>query len=205
MGASAVVDGLTSTYRDAATLETRIVEGTLRCVARWGVSKTTLDDIARESGCSRATVYRVFPGGKERLLEGVARHELGRFFHLVADPLDQAEDLEQLLVTGMSAAMRFLDEHEALRYLLVHEPHLVLPHVAFHRLDRLLSHTTAVCTPYLERFVPRERAAFAADLAVRLVLSYSFDPSPAVDPRDETSIRRLVRLFVLPGLTAPTP
>ena len=32
------------------------------CIARWGTAKTTLDDIAREAGCSRATIYRLFPG-----------------------------------------------------------------------------------------------------------------------------------------------
>ena len=45
----------------------RIVDATLRCVGRWGLAKTTLDDVAREAGCSRATVYRLFPGGKDSL------------------------------------------------------------------------------------------------------------------------------------------
>ena len=47
-----------------APLEQRILAATIRCVSRWGVGKTTLDDIAREAGCSRATIYRVVPGGK---------------------------------------------------------------------------------------------------------------------------------------------
>ena len=33
----------------------------MRCVARYGVSKTTLDDVAKEAGCARATIYRYFP------------------------------------------------------------------------------------------------------------------------------------------------
>ena len=47
---------------------TRIVEATLRCIARWGIAKTTLDDVAREAGCGRATIYRAFPGGKAEVL-----------------------------------------------------------------------------------------------------------------------------------------
>ena len=61
--------------------------GAWRCIARWGVAKTTLDDIAREAGVSRATVYRTLPGGKDRLLAVVLDHEVGRFFHEVdAEP-----------------------------------------------------------------------------------------------------------------------
>ena len=63
-----------------ARVDGRVLDATLRCVARWGVAKTTLDDVAREAGCSRATVYRAFPGGKEALLEALARREVSRFF-----------------------------------------------------------------------------------------------------------------------------
>ena len=45
------------------------MEATARCCERWGVEKVTVDDIARESGVSRATLYRVFPGGRVTLFE----------------------------------------------------------------------------------------------------------------------------------------
>ena len=38
------------------------LDAALACVARVGVAKTTLDDVAKEAGCARATVYRCFPG-----------------------------------------------------------------------------------------------------------------------------------------------
>jgi len=46
----------------------RIIDGALACLARHGTAKTTVDDIARQSGVSRATVYRVFPGGRDEIL-----------------------------------------------------------------------------------------------------------------------------------------
>ncbi len=52
------------------TLEDRLIAATLSCVGRWGLAKTTIDDVARQAQCSRATVYRVFPGGKETLVAG---------------------------------------------------------------------------------------------------------------------------------------
>jgi len=46
----------------------RVLEGAYACVARRGMAKTTVDDVAAASGVSRATIYRIFPGGKEEVL-----------------------------------------------------------------------------------------------------------------------------------------
>src|SRR2546423_13021755 len=109
--------------------EGRLVGATLRCIARWGVGKTTLDDVARQAGCSRATVYRVFPGGKEGLVEALVRVELARFFTGMAARLDRVADhgLEAGLVAGMADAGRRLPAHDALQYLLAHEPEGISP------------------------------------------------------------------------------
>ncbi len=182
-------------------LEGRVVEGMLACIGRWGIAKTTLDDVAREAGCSRATVYRTFPGGKDRIVEAVTRHEVLRFFASVGAGLDEAETLEDLLTQGITEAVRFVTEHEALRYLLMHEPELVLPNFAFHRLDKVLALAAGFAAPHLARFMPADDAAAAGDWVARVVLSYSLNPSGAVDPRDPASVRHLVRTFLVPGLT----
>ena len=49
------------------SIEERAVRATLACVARHGLAKTTFDDVAREAGCARATLYRYF-GGKRQLV-----------------------------------------------------------------------------------------------------------------------------------------
>src|SRR5947208_16748259 len=84
-----------------ASQEQRIVDATTRCIARWGVAKTTLDDVAREAACSRATVYRLFPGGKDAVLEATVRAQLTGFYAGLAERLDAGGgDLEDLLVAG---------------------------------------------------------------------------------------------------------
>src|SRR4051795_5041330 len=91
-----------------ATQEQRVIDAALRCIARWGIGKTTLDDVAREASCSRATIYRLFPGGKDALLEDTPRLELDRFFSCLAQCFDAAPDLEDLLVSGVVYASRAL-------------------------------------------------------------------------------------------------
>ena len=71
----ALFDQWAEDYLAADELEQRMVAAAIRCVSRWGLAKTSLDDIAREAGASRATAYRVFPGGKDRWVETVVRHE----------------------------------------------------------------------------------------------------------------------------------
>src|SRR5471032_28339 len=70
----------------------RLADAALRCVARQGIAKTTLDDVARAAGCSRATVYRVFPGGKDGLMSAVVDTEVARFFSALALRMGAAAD-----------------------------------------------------------------------------------------------------------------
>jgi AcrR family transcriptional regulator len=200
----AVVDEWAAGYLAADAAERRLVDAALRCMARWGIRKTTLDDIAREAGVSRATVYRVFPGGKDRVVEVVFCHEAGRVFHAVDADLRSAETLEDLLVTGISAILRVAVGHEVLASVIRHEPELVLPHFAFHQLDRVLAFATTLCGPHLSRFMPDDDVRPAAELLARVVLTYGFRPATWVDPEDPASIRRLVRTYLVPALTPQT-
>ncbi len=184
----------------AEALEARLVDAMLECISRWGVAKTTADDIARAAGVSRATLYRAFPGGKEVAFDALLRHEVARFFARVDGPLQAADTLEDLLVIGAVEAADFLVRHEALAYVLRHEPERVLPGFAFQRFDGALAVATGFLTPHLARFVPDpQRASDGAEFVVRLLFSFAIDPSPMVDLTDPMSVRRFARTFVLPA------
>ncbi|HEX7168877.1 MAG TPA: helix-turn-helix domain-containing protein [Acidimicrobiales bacterium] len=188
----------------ASSADTRLIDATLRCIARWGISKTTLDDVAREARCSRATVYRSFPGGKSALLDTVLDVEVERFLTRLRDRLSTAADLEDALVAVMVEAGTTIAAHDALHYLLEHEQDLVLPRLAFKELDELLAAIRAVGGPLLARFVADPATAErAAEWVARLTLSYTLSPAAGFDTADEVSVRTLVTTFVLPGLLSP--
>jgi AcrR family transcriptional regulator len=190
----------------ASTLvDLNVLDAALACFGRWGVAKTTLDDIAREAGCSRATVYRLFPGGKDVVIEAVAGRELARFFTDLSAELDRASgDLESLLVTGIAFTTRSIRAHEPLQFVLAHEPEVILPLVAFDRCDRVLDHAAAFCAPWLAPHLGTEWALRAGEWLTRMVLSYTLVPSDGFDLAREDDARRFVSCFVLPGLTATT-
>ena len=183
----------------------RIVDAALRCVARWGLAKTTLDDVAREAGCARATVYRVFPGGREALFEAVVATESRRFFTRIASRAAEAGDLEDVLVAVIAEASRALSWHEALQFLLAHEPEAILPHLAFHHMDSVLRLIAAGGAPLLAAWLPDpESAARVAEWIARIVISYLTSPSTGIDLCDPDSARAFVRRFVLPGVAPVT-
>ena len=183
-----------------SALETRLIDAAVRCIGRWGLAKTTLDDVAREAGCSRATVYRAFPGGKEGLVDAVARAELNRFFVRLATAIERTGDLEDLLVVAITEANRALTAHAALQFLLRHEPEVVLPNLTFHRAELVLGAVRACGTPYLAPHVGDDEAGALAEWVARLVLSYTLCPSDTHDLSSPDDVRRLVRTFVLPGV-----
>jgi len=182
----------------------RIIDATLRCIARWGLAKTTLDDVAREAGIGRATLYRLFPGGRDALFDAVVAAEAGRFFARLDASLRDVDSLEDLLVTAVVEAGETLGSHPALQFLCAHEPEAILPHLAFQQLDSLLRWVSALAAPYLAPWLPGrdpEASARGAEWVARIVLSYLVAPSPAVDLCDPASVRHLICTYVLPGLT----
>jgi AcrR family transcriptional regulator len=191
-----------------ATRGRRIADAALRCFARWGVTKTTLEDIAREARYSRATVYRLFPGGKDALVRSVACAEVGHFIAGVARRLDEVAGgtLEDVLVAGMAEAGRRFSRHDALQFVLTHEPETVLPHIAFRGMDEVLRTAGEFARPWLAPHLDDETARRVGEWAARILLSYLASPDDSVDVGDDDSIRPLVTTFLLPGIvTGTTP
>jgi AcrR family transcriptional regulator len=187
---------------DRSSTRVRLVDGALRCLSRQGIAKTTVDDIARAAGLSRATAYRTFPRGKEGILAAVVETEVARLFSSLAVAMGEAGDLEDVLVAGMVETARWLRLHEPLAYLLEHEPGTVLPYVTFGGFDQVLRVAGDLAAPFFARWLEPKQASRAAEWAVRIVMTYCSNPSQHADLTDPADTRALVRTFVLPGILA---
>ncbi len=197
---AAVATSATSSPGSGTDLDARIRTACLRCVERWGINKTTLEDVAREAGCSRATVYRLFPGGKDSLIHAVATAEASTFFAALSDELRASTTLEDRLVLGVGHALRRLIGHPALQALLTYEPDAPAAHLATPSMDGLVRPGTVFTAAQLSPWFDRPQAYEAAERIVRVVLSYASCPSDHVDPNDDASVRHLIDTFVMPGI-----
>src|SRR5690348_9119393 len=117
----------------------RILDAALACVARVGVAKTTLDDVAREAGCARATVYRCFPG-RQALLRAVLDREVAALGAQVLDAAGRADTLAGAIEAVILTAAVTFRTHPALSFVVAHEPELVAPQLSFDRGTALLMH-----------------------------------------------------------------
>lgn len=194
--------------RDLAPLDgapaPRILDAALACIARVGWSKTTVDDVAREAGVSRATLYRYF-AGKQPLLSALLAREAARFRAGLERATDDAATLEDALTALVVAAARAVRTHDALQFALAVEPDLLLTHLAFDRGSGFLRECARLLAPVLARFVPPERAERAGETVARVVLSYLCSPSPSVPLADAGAVRDLVRDYVAPAVAPPVP
>ena len=182
--------------------ELRVAEALLRCVARWGLSKTTIEDIAREAGVSRATVYRLFPGGKSSIMYAAVRAEVQRLLALLTAEAAEAASVEDCLVQSMHHAAVFLDSHPALAFMRDHERAALEQVLSFERMDVLFVVSGMVMSPVLSRFLDADDAAAAGTWGARLVVSYLSEPTDDVDLCDREQVRSIVRTFMIPGLAS---
>jgi AcrR family transcriptional regulator len=186
----------------------RVLEATYTCVGRFGMGKTTVDDVVKASGISRASIYRLFPGGKDQLLRETVAWEMNRFFARLAEAVYDAPDFATLLERGLAFAHAAIVEHEVLNKVLDTEPDRLLPLITVEQ-DRVLGFITAFLLPYLEREAREGRIRdgvnldAAADYVARMVLSLISSPG-RWDMADPDQVRELVRDEVLGGVLVAT-
>lgn len=186
----------------------RALDAAVELVARWGVAKTTLGDVAKTAGMSRATLYRTFPGGKDELFGLLAQREVARFLAVATDAADAADDLPTALADALHAAATHLAGHGAIRFVLDHEPELAVPVLGFGAMDHLLRLVSRAVAPHLVRFFASgdiHGPGWAAEWCARLFLSALVNPTPAWDLADRAVCARLVDRYLAPALVpAPT-
>jgi len=184
----------------------RVLAGAYDCVARYGIDKTTVDDVAKASGVSRATIYRLFPGGRDQLLRETVGWEMNHFFARLADAVADAPDLAARLETALTFAHRAVGEHAVLQKILVTEPGSLLRLMTLEQ-DRVLGYIAAYLRPLLAgeaatgHLRPGVDVGAAADYLARMVLSLIGSPG-RWDLEDPASVRALVRGELLGGILA---
>jgi AcrR family transcriptional regulator len=177
----------------------RVLDAAKRCCERWGVAKVTVDDIAAESGVSRATLYLLFPGGRDVLYEALRVRETEEFMATLTEHVAGATTFEEVVVRGVVGATRMLQTDEHLKLMLASEPGEVASDLTVAGLPRIFRVATIFLTPFFAPYIGGDQSARLAEWLARVVISYFLAPSRYVDLADEASATDFVRSFVLPA------
>ena len=184
--------------------ETRILDATKLCCERFGIAKVSVDDIAGEAQVSRATLYRMFPGGRDVVLDALRVRELEEFFAKLKAGVAGAGSLEELIVRTVMVATHELRADKHLAVMLMSEPGDTLAQLTVSGLPRIIRMASLFLAPLVDSHLGRVEGARLVDLLGRLVISYILAPSDHVDFSDEMSARMFIRTQILPAFQ-PTP
>jgi AcrR family transcriptional regulator len=183
----------------------RILDAALLLSAASGVRNLTMDDVAQRAGVGRMTVYRRF-GDKGSLVEALAAREGRRFLAELDEAVDPADPVADQIADGFVATLRAAREHPLLNRLARLEPESVL--TSFTASDGALF---AVARDFLAvRLRSAQKAGQlgtlplveAAEILVRLGLSFVLVQPSALPLHDEKRMRTLARQLIAPVLTA---
>ncbi len=189
----------------------RILDGAQRALGCKGVRSTSMEDVARESGVTRMTVYRHF-ASREELMQALTNREMGRYYvgmlargELVEQAAGPGENpVLQILVESIQYSIRHFGEHPIVMAMLERDADLILPFLTT-RADVILGPAIAALAPDYDRW--RERGWIGplpsdrlAEWVMRLVMSWLIQPSPVIDAHDPDTIRQLVETFIWPVL-----
>jgi AcrR family transcriptional regulator len=169
----------------------RILDAAFRRIAELGLSRTTVEDVAREAGLTRQTIYRYFPS-KDDLVRALIMREEERFLDGVRAAFAVADDLERALADGMNFCVRFAKENPVLDRLLQIDAETALPYITI-RGGSVVARARHVVAELIRRksWVKPDLVEPVADLLVRAFISYTLTP-PDRPPDDVT--RDLARI-----------
>ena len=178
-------------------LDAALIEGESK-----GIERITMDAVAARAKVGRMTVYRRF-GSKEELTAALARREATRGLIAIAAAVDLEDDIPTQVADGFVAALGVAAAHPLLKRAARFEPEVLL--ASFNDPDDPLfamlrgfvaAQITAAAGDQL-RADPEE----AAEILVRIGLSYLLIPGGVVDVTDEASARRLAETLIAPILS----
>jgi AcrR family transcriptional regulator len=155
----------------------RILEAAFEVVCVHGLTRLSLEDVARQAAFSRQTVYRYF-GSKQALIEAVVLREEQDFIERILASASRHEDVRPALEAAIAEALRCAREHPLLDRLLASEPEALLPFLTTGSGPLLSAGRPALEQLFAARLphLPPTTLRRVADATSRLFISYAINP-----------------------------
>jgi AcrR family transcriptional regulator len=187
---------------EASDVQARLLDAAESCFSQFGLTKTTMEDVARAAGMSRATVYRYFKN-RDDLLMGVVEREARSAAREIEKRLRGIRNPGEYIVEGIVQALDIVPKRPALSMLFLAETVGVT--------SRLLTTSARMVEIALELVVPvmepaRQKGLLREEVGTEVMIEWTFRiissfltvPSPLVGNDDE--MRALLRTMLLPAL-----
>ena len=183
-------------------IEARILDAALIRFSEFGVKKTTIEDIARQAGVDRVTVYRRI-GSRDDVVQAVASREVAAVLTEVDAISTRHDNLDDLIADIFVTVMTRWREHALVHRMLDLEP------------ERLLEKLTTQGGPVFAMSVAATHTALCraadaglldeppdllnrAELICRLVHSFILCPGGMINLESSTDLDEFARSYLVP-------
>jgi AcrR family transcriptional regulator len=189
---------------DVASGRERTLDAAEACLQRFGLAKTTIEDVAQASALSRATIYRQF-GNRDALLLALATRDAERTAADAGLFLRQFDDVGSWVVEGILFCLREIPKRPVLSQFLAPQEFGAASRMLLTS-DRMLSIGAEILRPMFEP--ARREGLLQPDLqldsliewVLRILMSYLAVPGPP--SRSEEDLRQVLRRMLLPAVLA---
>ncbi|WP_219462565.1 TetR/AcrR family transcriptional regulator [Nonomuraea rhizosphaerae] len=172
----------------------RILDAAYARMLEHGLRRLTVDDVAKQAGLSRITVYRRFSRRSE-LIQGVILRELRRFLQAFEQAVAPLPTTADRVTEGFAVTLRLVRGHPLLSRLLASEPDMILPHLTLEA-----GPYVAVARQYLAARLDVPEAEAVAEMFIRVALSFVLIPDSAVPLGSDAEARAYARRHLVPLL-----
>jgi AcrR family transcriptional regulator len=180
----------------------RIIDAAEACFSRFGVAKTTVEDIAAAAKLSRATVYRAVSGGRDELILAVVVRDLHRFLDRLAMRLRRERSVPEAIVEGTMDAVEYVRNEPTIA-------HFLVPEAAGHMQAAVAGaaeHVLALCCDYVRPYFEQaqRQRTLRPDIEVEGTVEFLFRIITSLivmdREREPDDLRRFLRTYVVPGI-----
>ena len=156
----------------------RILDAAFSAVRDFGISRTTVEDVAQRAGLSRQTVYRYFPS-KDHLVLALVLREEEKFIEGTRRAFASEGDLRAAIVRAITFCLEYAREHPLLDRLLAADQETFLPYLTTRGQPVIVRAREELMGLVAERRPDsnRDLTRGLLDAAIRATLSYILTPS----------------------------
>ncbi|MBF6209666.1 TetR/AcrR family transcriptional regulator [Nocardia puris] len=188
-------------------LRSRLLDAAYEQFCRFGIQRSTMDDVARRAGVSRITVYRRF-ATKDALVEQVVLRQFRQYFDRFLVDIQRATSAADRVVLGFVSSLRAIRGNPLIDGLISAEPGYLATSLIGDG-----GRTVATVHQFVAGQLRAEVRAgtisgevnveLVAELFVRLCTSFLTIPSHVIDLDDDDQLAAVAEQFLVPMLTPP--
>ncbi|MGA6203759.1 TetR/AcrR family transcriptional regulator [Nocardia testacea] len=187
-------------------IEARILDAALIRFSEFGVKKTTIEDIARQAGVDRVTIYRRI-GSRDDVVQAVVSREVAGVLIEVDAISTRHTSLADLIADIFVTVVTRWRDHPLVKRMLTVEPERILEKLTVEggpvfAMSVAAAHTALCRAADAGLFTEPADLLTRAEVACRLVHSFILCPSGLVPLESDEQLDEFARTYVVPIVAA---